>query len=273
MKEGEIVSNYFARTLTIANKMHFHGETMTDVTVIEKILRSMISKFDYVVCSIEESKDLDTMSIDELQSSLLYECPKKGKEKESQAHYAETTEPLLLMAYVDVTEMVGQKKESRGYFSELDTLEVDNYTKELLLMAHVKKAPDETAWFLDSGCNNHMCGHKEFFSELDESFRKFVKLGDNSRIGVMGKGNIHLQVNHVSQVITKDDSHAEAIQASLDWSDIDEDNNNNIQDEAIDNNSSGTGHEEGSGSISADNHGGFHEENLEHQTAEGHTTA
>jgi hypothetical protein len=28
-------------------------------------------KFDYVVCSIEESKDIDALSIDELQSSLL----------------------------------------------------------------------------------------------------------------------------------------------------------------------------------------------------------
>ncbi|KAJ8650933.1 hypothetical protein MRB53_003956 [Persea americana] len=137
-----------------------------------------------------------------------YECPKKGKEKESQAHYAETTEPLLLMA-------------------------------------HVKKAPDETAWFLDSGCSNHMCGHKEFFSELDESFRKTVKLGDNSSIGVMGKGRIHLQVNHVSQVITED--------------------------EAIANNSGGTGDEEGSRSISADNR--FHDEILEHQTAEEQPTA
>ena len=67
-----------------------------------------------------------------------------------------------------------------------------------------------------------------------------------------------------------DDSYVEAIQAPLDWSDVDEDNKNNIQDEAIDNNSGGTGHEEDSGSISADNR--FHEENVEHQTVEEHTT-
>ncbi|KAB2629237.1 hypothetical protein D8674_034233 [Pyrus ussuriensis x Pyrus communis] len=31
----------------------------------------MTPKFDYVVCSIEESNDIDILSIDELQSSLL----------------------------------------------------------------------------------------------------------------------------------------------------------------------------------------------------------
>jgi hypothetical protein len=71
MKMGESVNDYFARTLTIINKMRIHGEQMNDVVVIEKILRSMTPKFDYVVCSIEESNDIDNLSIDELQSSLL----------------------------------------------------------------------------------------------------------------------------------------------------------------------------------------------------------
>lgn len=66
MKAGESVNDYFGRTLIIANKMRIHGEKMDDVIIIEKILRSMTSKYDYVVCFIEESNDLDTLSIDQL---------------------------------------------------------------------------------------------------------------------------------------------------------------------------------------------------------------
>ena len=44
---------------------------MEDVVAIEKNLRSMSPKFAYVVCSNKESKDINALSIDELQSSLL----------------------------------------------------------------------------------------------------------------------------------------------------------------------------------------------------------
>ncbi|XP_045830971.1 uncharacterized protein LOC123922283 [Trifolium pratense] len=71
MKDNESLSDYFSRTLTIANKMTSHGETMNQIKVAENVLRSMTSKFNYVVCSIEESNDVTTLTIDELQSSLL----------------------------------------------------------------------------------------------------------------------------------------------------------------------------------------------------------
>ncbi|KAA8522021.1 hypothetical protein F0562_012665 [Nyssa sinensis] len=76
MKAGEGVSEYFSRVLSVANKMRTHGEQMQDVTVVEKILKSLSEKFNYVVCSIEESKDIDQLSIDELQSSLIVHEPK-----------------------------------------------------------------------------------------------------------------------------------------------------------------------------------------------------
>lgn len=40
------------------------------------------------------------------------------------------------------------------------------------------------------------------FSNLDECLRETVKLGDNSRMNVMGKGNVAMVVNGITQVIT-----------------------------------------------------------------------
>ncbi|KAF2282711.1 hypothetical protein GH714_043687 [Hevea brasiliensis] len=59
------------RVMTVANKMRLYGEDMQDVKVVEKILRSLTEKFNYVVCSIEESKDIDALTVYELQSSLI----------------------------------------------------------------------------------------------------------------------------------------------------------------------------------------------------------
>ena len=70
-KSGEGVTEYFSRVMTVANKMRVYGESMEDVKIVEKILRTLTEKFNYIVCSIEESKDIDSLSMDELQSSLI----------------------------------------------------------------------------------------------------------------------------------------------------------------------------------------------------------
>lgn len=44
---------------------------MKEVTIVKKILRSLTKKFNYVVVSIEKSKDIDKLTIDELQSSQV----------------------------------------------------------------------------------------------------------------------------------------------------------------------------------------------------------
>ncbi|PNY03164.1 retrovirus-related Pol polyprotein from transposon TNT 1-94 [Trifolium pratense] len=80
MGEDESVTEYFARIMAIANKMTSQGERMAQATIVDKILRSMPEKFNYVTCSIEESNDVTTMSLDELQSSLIvHEQKMKGK--------------------------------------------------------------------------------------------------------------------------------------------------------------------------------------------------
>lgn len=59
----------------------------------------------------------------------------------------------------------------------------------LLMVCHVMEETQQNMWYLDIGCSNLMCGDKDAFSDLDESFRSSVKFGDNYMVSVMGKGN------------------------------------------------------------------------------------
>src|SRR5690606_18389794 len=70
MRYGEGIVSYFGRVMEIVNDMRNCGEAMEDVKIVEKILRSLTDNFNFVVCSIEESKDIDTITIDELQASF-----------------------------------------------------------------------------------------------------------------------------------------------------------------------------------------------------------
>lgn len=77
------------------------------------------------------------------------------------------------------------------------------FDEDMVLMAHVDiKEEEEQVWFLDSGCSNHMCGTKEWFTEFDGSFRQNIKLGDDRRMVVEGKGSLRLEINGMIRVIT-----------------------------------------------------------------------
>ena len=231
MKEGKKVDKYFARALTIANKMKAHEERMEQNVIVEKILRSMTPMFDYMVCSIEESNNVDTMTIDELQSILLVH------EQRMNCHSRNARDEQ------DLKVLYGERYEGRDrgrsfvrgcgrgrgrYFANKATVECfkcqnlghfqyecpsweksENYAEfdeeeEMLLMSYIEvnNSKREDVWFLDLGCSNHMCGNRQRFSNIDEVFRHLVKLDHNIRMGVMGKGNIRLEINGSTQVVT-----------------------------------------------------------------------
>jgi len=86
---------------------------------------------------------------------------------------------------------------------EANYVELNN-EEEILLMSYVElyENNQEYAWFLDSGCSNHMCGDKAMFCELNEEFRQLVKLGNNTRITVFGKGKVKLYLDGVHHIVT-----------------------------------------------------------------------
>jgi hypothetical protein len=60
------------------------GKSVSDIKLIQKILRSLLERFKIKVTTIEESKDLDEMKIEELVGSLQtyeYSLPPVKKAK------------------------------------------------------------------------------------------------------------------------------------------------------------------------------------------------
>ncbi|XP_019427160.1 PREDICTED: uncharacterized protein LOC109335480 [Lupinus angustifolius] len=97
MEESDRIGDYFTKILAITNQMKGYGEQISDIMIIEKIMRSLPQKFDFIIVAIEESKDINVMKIEELQSSLeahemrlLERNPNKKAEQALKAsHYKE----------------------------------------------------------------------------------------------------------------------------------------------------------------------------------------
>jgi hypothetical protein len=71
MTESENVDQFMTRVMGIVNQIRLTGETIIDQCIFEKILRSLPKKFEMVVKTILESKDLSSFSTDELIGSLV----------------------------------------------------------------------------------------------------------------------------------------------------------------------------------------------------------
>jgi hypothetical protein len=71
MKDSDTVDSFYTHVIGLINQIKSHGETIDDRKVVEKVLRSLPPKFDTLVVTLEEGKDLSQFSLDELQASLI----------------------------------------------------------------------------------------------------------------------------------------------------------------------------------------------------------
>jgi len=69
----------------------------------------------------------------------------------------------------------------------------------VLMAATSNETPNNQTWYLDTGCTNHMCGQKDLFAYLDDSFRTKVKFGDGRFVSVTGKGRILITLKNGDQ--------------------------------------------------------------------------
>ncbi|XP_016562455.1 uncharacterized protein LOC107861657 [Capsicum annuum] len=205
--------------------MRSNGEDMLDRKIVEKALRTLTDKFTYVVVSIEESKDTDNMSIDELQSSLVvheqkFHRPRNDDEEQAlkveghsgtnnieRAPYrrrgrgrerGRTTFNKVTVECHKFHDLGHFQYECPKLYKEVNYAEEEE-EEELLLMAYIEQheAKRSDSWFLNFGCSNHICGNQGLFLSLDTTFSHTVKLGNNTRIKVIAKEIVKLFLQRI----------------------------------------------------------------------------
>ena len=70
MKENELVADFISRTSNVINQLKSNGEDYQEQRIVENILRSLPHKYDNLVMTIEEAKDLTVLTMDEMMGTL-----------------------------------------------------------------------------------------------------------------------------------------------------------------------------------------------------------
>jgi hypothetical protein len=77
--------------------------------------------------------------------------------------------------------------------------EID-YEEPALLLAYGKfDGSNSNTWYLDTGASNHMCGMKEAFVDIDESYKGNITFGDLSQRPVEGRSRILIELKNGEQ--------------------------------------------------------------------------
>ena len=71
MESTETISEIFTRFIDIINDLKSLGRTYSNSDLVEKVLRSLPDKWDPKVTVIQEAKDLNNLSLEELLGSLI----------------------------------------------------------------------------------------------------------------------------------------------------------------------------------------------------------
>ncbi|KAL6990741.1 hypothetical protein U1Q18_052532 [Sarracenia purpurea var. burkii] len=88
MKETENIKDYADKLLNIVNKVRLLGKDFPDERIVQKILVTVPEKYESKISSLEESKDLSTMSLGELVNALQAQEQRRLMRQEETVHGA-----------------------------------------------------------------------------------------------------------------------------------------------------------------------------------------
>ncbi|WRX21026.1 hypothetical protein QQP08_013513 [Theobroma cacao] len=174
MRNDEGIQAYSDRVLRIVNELRFLGEVVTKGEIVAKFLISLRERFEEKITSLEDSKDLTKLTVNELINNLLA----LEQRRAMRTNYVENA----LVSKTKGLKLQGsgsKKGESKGNKSGNKSGEVKQ-------------------------------GNKDLFFALDTSFQSKVKIGNGTFMEILGIGTMNVEIAS-DQVGTVFDPHGDEL--------------------------------------------------------------
>nr|KYP71345.1 Signal peptidase complex catalytic subunit SEC11C [Cajanus cajan] len=201
MEESETVKDYYSKIKEIINQMRAYGENILDKKIVEKILISVPCKYDPIVTTIEQTKDLSTLSETELMGNYQNEYPpcsicKRTNHAEKDGRYCGKPQCRHCNKVGHVEKYCRNKNKHQSNFNE----EKDG-ERHLFYASQDFNSETSESWYLDSGCSNHMAKDASIFKDIDESVKVKVRMGNDTVVESKGKGTIMVETKKGTRLI------------------------------------------------------------------------
>eukprot|EP00253_Pinus_taeda_P011564 PITA_11564 len=202
MKELDNIDSFFRHVIGLVTQIRTQGEILEERRIVEKLLRILPSKFDVIVTTIEETKDLSNFLVDDLHASLITHEQRLSRNEKSSLEKAFKNQ----MSFGSGRGQGKGNKRGRGRSQNRsgrnspanaqgrgrNPNHKQGQGSSQQSGQHHAQGQSDDIWFLDSGCSNHMIGNIALFSKLGQNVKSRVTLGTDSKIYVMGKGEVKI---------------------------------------------------------------------------------
>nr|GEV63571.1 retrovirus-related Pol polyprotein from transposon TNT 1-94 [Tanacetum cinerariifolium] len=185
--------------------------------VVEKMMISVPPKFEAKITAIEESYDLDMLTVSELTSKLQAQeqrvsirleekvegafrvssrSNKAGNSKQNtfrRGNFSKGNNNLTKL-FFHIKERAKKDRNNTQGVQQANVFEEDQVDDEHLFMAsHLDKHLDSLTWLMDSGCTSHMTLKRCLFISLDTKDNPRVNLGLGRYTRAKGRATLDME--------------------------------------------------------------------------------
>ncbi|XP_048436122.1 uncharacterized protein LOC125475436 [Pyrus x bretschneideri] len=221
MTDGENLDDYLARFFGIVNNLKSLGEDVFEKMIVQKLLISLSRRYKSIMSIIKETRDLDTIKVEEVIASIkVYD---KREDLHDERDKLIETGKVFSSLKVGNNQATGtykgsQRKAKCGKCNRFGHIandydshkQVANCAKEeevttgtMFYACHSSIMQDRSVWFVDIACSNYMTSQESVLINIDISITCKVKMGTRDLVQAIGKGTLVVKTQRGKRYINE----------------------------------------------------------------------